>query len=68
MKEFMFDVKLWTSLRVSADTPTDARKILRSAINGAQVNFGVWPDGSPIIAEVSTEGTLDIVEVNGDAI
>jgi hypothetical protein len=51
--EYIFDVKLTGTVRVEADSEADARKMLGEAIECADTNFGAWPNGDPILGEVS---------------
>lgn len=66
MNEYAFDCKLFCALRVKAKTQRDAEAMVREHIEGASANFGCWTDGSPIIAEVSVDGELDLYEKNGE--
>lgn len=62
MKTFSFDVTLLATIQVSAESVKEARAQLREKLDGAQANFGAWPDGSPILAEVGMEGDAALVE------
>lgn len=64
MREFAFDVKLFASLRVKAESEAQARALLREALDCADANFGAWPDGSPILAEASMDGEPDLFEID----
>jgi hypothetical protein len=66
MNEYLFDVKLFASISVKAATPADARALLRGALDCAGANLGAFPDGTPILAEVSQDGWADLVQVNGE--
>lgn len=55
MKEYAFDVKLFATIRVNAQSVADARALIREHVICADANFGEWPDGSPITAEVSVD-------------
>ena len=65
--EFAFDVKLFAAIRVKANTEAEARAILKAAIDCAEANLGAWPDGSPILCEVSLDDVDDgaLYEVDG---
>lgn len=67
MKNYLFDVKLFSSIRVNALDEKTARAMLREALNGASANFGAWPDGAPIVADVSLDDDpADLVEIDGE--
>jgi len=64
-REFLFDVKLFASIRLKARNRKEAEKVLRDALDCASCNAGAWPDGNPIVFEASIDGELDLVEVDG---
>lgn len=65
--EYLFDVKLFASLRVKAGSEKEARAMLAKALDCAEVNCGQWPDGSPITAEASLDDDPpDLVEIDGE--
>ena len=66
MPEYVFDVKLFTTLRVKADSEAKARADLRRMLNCADANFGAWDEGDPILGEVSMDGEPDLVEIDGE--
>ena len=53
MKTYCFDITLVGAIRVTAPDELTARKMLKEALDAADANLGAWPDGSPILAEVS---------------
>lgn len=59
---FLFDAKLCASIRVPAATASEARAKLIEALEAAGANFGAWPDGSPILGEVSLSGDDDGID------
>lgn len=63
MNEYLFDVKLFASVRVQADTETEARRLLADALDAADINAGAWPNGDPVVFEASQDGEPDLVEV-----
>jgi len=68
-KEYTFDVKLFTTIRVEALNEADARKIVSDNIHGDEANFGAWPNGDPIIAEVCVDDDeMQVIEVDGEAV
>lgn len=66
MAEFLFDIKLFASVRVHAEDESEARNIVMEAFACATANFGVWPDGDPIVAEASVDGEPDLIEIDGE--
>ncbi|WP_148260773.1 MULTISPECIES: hypothetical protein [Achromobacter] len=63
--EYMFDVRLFASIRVRATCPAEARKMLANSLDCETVTLGKWPDGSPIAAEVSADDDADLIQVDG---
>ena len=67
MPQFAFDLKLTTALRIDAPTEKAARKLLAGLLDCADANLGAFPNGDPILAEVSLEpDTLDLYEIDGE--
>lgn len=67
VREFAFDCTLTTAIRVKAATEADARAMLRAEIDSADANLGAWPNGDPILCEVSlAAGPVDLYEVDGE--
>lgn len=64
--EYLFDVKLFTAIRIKASTEEEARKKLAAYFDCASVNFGADEDGDPITGEASMDGDADLVEVDGE--
>lgn len=67
--EFTFDVKLFATIRVSAETEREARNML-TVLNGNEANLGAWPDGDPILAVVSQDNPDEdtLIEIDGEAV
>lgn len=63
MNEYLFDVKLFVSVRVQADTESEARRLLADALDCADINAGAWPNGDPVVFEASQDGEPDLVEI-----
>lgn len=63
MNEYLFDVKLFASVRVQADTEKEARRLLADALDAANINAGAWPNGDPVVFEASQGGEPDLMEV-----
>lgn len=59
---YLFDVKLFASVRVEAHDEDEARAKIYEALDCASINAGAWPDGSPILFEASVDGDLDLVD------
>lgn len=60
MAQILFDLTLLASIRVEASSIDEARDILRRSIDANTANLGAFPDGSPILCEVSIEGDIDL--------
>lgn len=70
--EYLFDVKLFASVRVRAPSVAAARALIE-AIDASTANLGSWPNGDPIVCEVSAfenaaGGTLRPVEIDDEAV
>lgn len=70
MHEYLFDVKLFCSLRIKAETQAAAEKQIEELLNCATANFGMQADGSPLIAEVTldTEDGAELLEIDGEIV
>lgn len=66
-KEYVFDVKMFATVRIRARKEGVARRYLNEAFDCMSVNAGVWPNGDPIVFEASQDGEADLVEINGEA-
>lgn len=64
-EEYAFDVKLMATIRIKAQSQSEAEATIRETLDAASCNAGAWPDGSPVLFEASTDGCLDLVEVDG---
>lgn len=62
MRRFTFDIPLLASITVAATDPETARQMLQTALDCADTNFGAYPDGSPIIGEVSLADDITLNE------
>lgn len=66
MPEYLFDLKLNTSLRVNAANESEARSVLIDQLDCADANFGAWPNGDPIVGEASVDRReMTLMEVDG---
>lgn len=68
MPEFLFDVKLFVSVRVQAETEAEGRRLLADAMECATINAGSWPNGEPVLGEASQDGEADLIEIDGEAV
>jgi hypothetical protein len=68
MAEYLFDVQLFASITVQADSEDDARNLLNEELRGASCNAGAWPNGDPILFEIAVEDDPDLVSVNGETV
>lgn len=73
MPNYLFDLRLWASVRVDAENESAGRAMIKAALDCADVNAGAWPDGSPILFEASLddddcsdEGAMVLIEVDGE--
>lgn len=66
LHEYAFDIKLTGAIRVRATSANMARKILRDELDCADSNLGAWPDGSPILANLSMTGRPVLYETDGE--
>lgn len=65
-KEYTFDVKLWAVARVTADSEQAARDKLANYADCLDIGL-VSPDGVKF-TEASSEGSFDLIEIDGEAI
>lgn len=67
LNEYAFDVILSGALRVKAATYAEALATLKATIDCADSNLGAWPNGDPILAELSLSDKTGpaLYEVNG---
>lgn len=63
-KEYLFDVKLFATVRINATDERAARAKLARLFDCAAVNAGEM-DGQPVIFDASLDGS-DLVEVDGE--
>ena len=59
MKEYAFDVSITGAIRVRAESIEEARDLLLEYVDAADTNFGAWPDGRPILGEVTVTEVAD---------
>lgn len=62
---YLFDVKIFSSVRVEANSEAEARSKLSKLLDCCDVSFGNIDD-QPIIGEASIDGEADLVEVDGE--
>lgn len=70
MHEYLFDVKLFAAIRVRAVDEYEARAMMSQCIDASTANLGAWPNGDPIIAEVSLDEPEndELIEIDGEAV
>lgn len=70
MREYLFDVKLFAAIRVKANSEAEARQMMMDAIDCNTANLGAWPNGDPIICEVSLDEPEndELVEIDGEVV
>lgn len=65
-QEFAFDVKMLATVRVTAESEAEARRMLLDALDYAEANLGAWPDGEPILCGMSLDGEANLIEIDGE--
>jgi hypothetical protein len=68
MRKFLFDVKLFASITIEAQSGAEARSMLKAELDCASGNLGAWPNGQPILCEVSMDGEADLCDEVSDEI
>lgn len=63
--EYLFDLRLFASIRLRAKSIREARAMLFTSLECATAKLGACPDGSPILAEVSPDDDADVMEIDG---
>lgn len=67
MPEYTFDLKLFTTINIEAETEEEARNLVRNHVDGGFTNFGAWPNGDPILSEVYVDDDeLPVTMINGE--
>ncbi len=61
MPRFTFDITLSTTVTVDADDDLMARKMIVAELDCSSANLGAWPNGDPILGEVSVDQSMPIV-------
>ncbi len=65
--EYALDVRLYACIRVMAPNVIEARKMVLHHLDCADTNFGIWDDGTPILAEASVDDpVMPCFAVDGD--
>lgn len=70
-RKYTFDVKLFATIHVTAASEQEARKWIRENIDGASANLGSYPDGNPIVTNVTLDDEPEndeLVEIDGEAV
>ena len=65
MMVFTFQATLLASIRVKAETPSEAELKLRTALEGSEANLGMLDD-APIVVPIEIEGDLDLIESDSE--
>lgn len=70
MRKFTFDVTLYATIAIPAESEDHARAIFRDRIHGGEANLGSLPDGSPILSEIHLyhEDEHPLIEIDGEAV
>lgn len=67
MHEYLFDVKLFASVRINAESEEAALAWLRDN-DCAAISFGFDDSGQVVSGEASMDGEADLMEVDGEAV
>ena len=67
MREYAFDLKLFTTVRIKATSEEMARRILRDHFDAIDINAGEIA-GETIVCEASMDGEADLIEIDGEAV
>lgn len=65
MPNYLFDVKLFATFRINAESEAEARRLLTAALDCATVQAG-FIDEELLTGEASVDGELILVEVDGE--
>jgi hypothetical protein len=52
MPKYTFDVEMFTSITVEADTEQEAEELICEKLDQAEANFGAWDNGDPILGDI----------------
>jgi hypothetical protein len=61
MPEYVFDVKFFAAVRVSARSRRAARRLIET-LSGRTASLGTWPDGTDVSAVVEIDGEADLLD------
>lgn len=64
--EYLYDVQLRAAIRVRATSKAAAIALI-ATIDANTANLGAWPNGDPIICEISSHG-VSLAEVDGEPV
>lgn len=64
MASFEFDVNLFSSVTINAETEGEARAWVKAHLRGVSCDFGPGPKGETLTACGSVEG-FDLIAING---
>jgi len=66
MNEYLFDVNLFATIRIRAESEAEARATILDHLDCACINAVAWPNGDPILFEASVKGEPFLIEINGE--
>lgn len=65
--EYLFDVKLFASIRITAENETEARKQLQALLDCADVAVSDPDDNDQTLTfECSQDGEADLMQIDGE--
>lgn len=62
MSSYTFDVKLFATIHVNANSQKEAQELVEQYVDGASCNAGAWPSGDPILFEAYTDGHPEFID------
>ena len=65
MRNYLYDVTLTTTIRVEAPNRPYAESLIRNLFANNEANLGLL-DGEPVVTQLTIEGELDLVEIDGE--
>ncbi len=70
MAEYAFDVKLWATVRVTADSLEAAQAAIRAELDCLDIGAEIRAENGATIklTEASPEGDGDLIEIDGEAV
>lgn len=61
MNTYTFDAKFFATITIDAASQAEAEATIRDLLDCASCNAGEWPNGDPILLDMSLDGDLDLI-------